>query len=136
MIFNRRVTRQNIVVFEIPENVWFATNLRLYLTRYGAQTDITEVGSEVHIQVDPVTEITCCIANTDNPTTVKTTAYENSKDSKPIVHFHMTFFDALEYIRFISVFNGTDTLLYAKDRAFVETVNSEPPPVLSRNYHI
>ena len=136
MFFNRRTNRRGMVVWEISENVWFATKLRLYLTSHGAQTDITEDGSEVHIQVDPVTEITCCIMNTDNPTEVKTTTCENCKDGKPFVHFHNTFVDVLQYIRFMELFNGSNTRLYAKDKAFVETVNSATPPALSRNYYI
>ena len=82
MIFHKHTNASGVVVFEIPENVWFATNLRLYLTGHGAHTDITEVGSEVHVQIDTDIEIMCCIANADEPTTVKTTTYENYKDSK------------------------------------------------------
>jgi len=136
MIFHKHTNASGVVVFEIPENVWFATNLRLYLTGHGAHTDMTEIGSEVHVRIDTDIEIMCCIANADEPTTVKTTTYENYKDSKSIVHFHRTFDDVLQYIRFMRIFNVSKTRLYARDQSFMDNVNSATPPVLSRNYYM
>ena len=128
--FNRRITRRGIVVYEIPERVWFATKLRLYLTQYGAETNIVEEGYEVNVEIDPVTRIICHIPYRDDPTVVQTTMYRDRELGKKCVRLHDSFAWVSSYISYMGLFKGCDTELNTMDDMFIENLRLEPPPTL------
>lgn len=128
--FNRRISRLGIVVYEIPERVWFATKLRLYLTQYGAETNITEEGYEVHVSIDTVTNIVCHIPNRDHPTSVQTTLYGDRGPGQKRVCLHDSFAWVSAYISYMELFKGCDTALNTMDDMFFENLRLEPPPML------
>ena len=130
MNFNRRLSRREIVVFEIPENVWFATKLRLYLTKYGAETNIAEEGCEVHVSIDTVTRIICHIPDRDHPTLVQTTMYGDRGPGQKCARLHDSFARVSAYINYMGLFKGSDTALKAMDEMFIENLDLETPPIL------
>ena len=136
MRFNRRHNSiTDTIVFQIPEHIWYAAKLRLYLTSGGANTNIDEDGFVVEVRIDHKTTIKCHSMGSQHSSPVKIVTSENNSHDQGNVKTLGTFDQVLEYIRFMKLLAGSRMTSHEKHREFMRQLNAPTPPTLVSNWN-